>query len=415
MRPALLLAFAGVSILSACSKQEAAPDPVRAVRTVVVASQSAGGSFEYAGEVRARTESRLSFRVGGKMLKRSVDLGDTVKAGQVLAQLDPRDLRLGQDAARAGVEAVQASYDQTLADYKRYQELKERGFIGPAELERREMTLKTLRAQLEQAKAQADVQGNQTRYTTLVADANGVITGVDLEPGMVAAAGTPVLRLAHDGARDVVFSVPEDKVGLVKSLSSQPGRFTVKLWGSEAEPMPATIREISAAAEAASRTFLIKADIGNVPSSRVRLGQTATVLMELPQTSGVMKLPLSALREDGGKTVVWLVDRASMTVASREVKLGGADGNDAVVIGGLEPGQVVVTAGVHVLTAGQKVKFYADPSAPAAAASALPRGSVSAGAVSVGAATAGPAPSAAGGSAPASSTSAPAPTLGAGR
>ena len=377
MRHALLLGIAGLACLSGCSKLEAPPDPVRAVRTVVVASQNAGGTFEYAGEVKARTESRLSFRVGGKMLKRTADIGDTVKAGQVLAQLDPRDLRLGQDAARAGVQAVQASYDQTLADYKRYQELQDKGFIGPAELERREMTLKTLRAQLEQAKAQADVQGNQTRYTTLVADANGVVTGVDLEPGMVAAAGTPVLRLAHDGARDVVFSVPEDKVALVKSLSAQPGRFTVKLWGSEGEPLPATIREISAAAEAASRTFLIKADIGTALPGTVRLGQTATVFMALPQTAGVMKLPLSALREEKGKTAVWVVDRASMAVSSRDVKLGGADGNEAVVVAGLEPGQLVVTAGVHVLSAGQKVKFYVDPAskAPASVASAAPAAS----------------------------------------
>ena len=366
MRYALLFALAGITGLSACSKTETPPDPVRAVRTLTVAAQSAGGSYEYAGEVRARTESRLSFRVGGKMLRRAVDVGDSVKAGQVLAQLDPQDLRLGQDAARAAVAVAQAGYDQNAADFKRYKDLHDQGCIGAAELERRESAVKTALAQLEQAKAQSNVQGNQAAYTTLVADASGVVTGVDLEPGMVAAAGTPVLRLAHDGPRDVVFAVPEDKVAMVKALAAQPGRFKVRLWGATGEPLAATIREISAAADPVTRTFLVKADIGNAVVSGIRLGQTASVQAELPQTAGVTKLPLSALREEQGRSSVWLVDRQAMTVSSQVVQLAGADGNEAVISAGLAPGQIVVTAGVHVLNPGQKVKFYVDPAAPSA-------------------------------------------------
>lgn len=365
MRRALLIALIGAAVLGACSKTEPAPDPVRAVRTITLSPQTAGGAYEYAGEVKARTESRLSFRVGGKMLKRLVDLGDTVKAGQLLAQLDARDLRLGQDAARAAVAAARAGYEQSAADYRRYKDLADQGFIGPAELDRREMAMKTARAQLDQAGAQASVQGNQAGYASLVADASGVITGVDLEPGMVASAGTPVLRLAHDGPRDVVFSVPEDRVALVKALAAQPGRFSVRLWGATEAPLPATIREISAAADPVTRTFQVKADIGPAVPSGVRLGQTATVLMELPQTVGVARLPLSALREAQGRSAVWLVDRASMTVKSQDVTLVGADGNDAVITAGLAPGQIVVTAGVHVLSPGQKVKFYVDPGAAA--------------------------------------------------
>lgn len=365
MRKALLIALIGAAVLGACSKTEPAPDPVRAVRTITLSPQTAGGAYEYAGEVKARTESRLSFRVGGKMLKRLVDLGDTVKAGQLLAQLDARDLRLGQDAARAAVAAARAGYEQSAADYRRYKDLADQGFIGPAELDRREMAMKTSRAQLDQAGAQASVQGNQAGYASLVADASGVITGVDLEPGMVASAGTPVLRLAHDGPRDVVFSVPEDRVAVVKALAAQPGRFSVRLWGATDAPLPATIREISAAADPVTRTFQVKADIGPAVASGVRLGQTATVLMELPQTVGIARLPLSALREAQGRSAVWLVDRASMTVKSQDVTLAGADGNDAVITAGLAPGQIVVTAGVHVLSPGQKVKFYVDPGAAA--------------------------------------------------
>lgn len=374
MRHAALCTVLSITALAACSRPEAVPDPVRAVRTTTVAPQAAAGTYEYSGDVRARTESRLSFRVGGKMLKRLVDLGDTVNAGQLLAQLDPQDLRLGQESARAGVSSARASYDQNAADFKRYRDLHAQGFIGAAELERRESAVKTARAQLDQARAQANVQSNQAAYAALVADASGVITGVELEPGMVVAAGTPILRLAHDGPRDVVFAVPEDKVGLVKALGAQPGHFKVRLWGLGGEPLAATVREISAAADPVTRTFLIKCDIGNAVSTGVRLGQTATVLMELPQTVGITKLPLSALREEQGHSAVWLVDRASMTVKSQAVTVTGADGNDAVISAGLAPGQIVVTAGVHVLNPGQKVKFYVDPGPPSAAAASATAG-----------------------------------------
>jgi RND family efflux transporter MFP subunit len=360
---ALLVMATVVAGLVACSKPEPAPDPVRAVRTVTIVPQSAGGSYEYAGEVRARTESRLSFRVGGKIVDRSASLGDAVKPGQVLAQIDPQDLRLGQDSARAAMVAAQANLDQAAADFKRFRELRDQGFISSAELERRETTLKAAQAQADQARAQVGAQGNQAGYATLLADAGGVITGVEVEPGMVISAGTPVLKLAHNGPRDVVFAVPEDKVGLIKALAAQPGRFKVRLWGTPTEPLAAHVREISAAADPVTRTFLVKADLGD---AAVRLGQTASVSVDLPQTLGVTKLPLSALKEEQGKTIVWVVDRASMTVKSQPVQVAGADGNEAVIAAGLEPGQVVVTAGVHVLSPGQKVRFYGDPGDPGA-------------------------------------------------
>ena len=367
MKPLYALALASLATLSACSRPEPVAAPVRAVRTITVAPQTAGGVHEYAGEVRARTESRLGFRVGGKIVRRDADLGDSVKAGQLLAQLDPQDLKLGQEAAKAALSAAQVNLDQAAADFKRFKELRDQGFISSAELERRETAFKAAQAQLEQARAQSSVQGNQAAYASLLADAKGVITAVEAEPGMVVAAGSPVLRLAHDGPRDVVFAVPEDKVSLIKQLASVPGRFKVRLWGSPGEPLPASIREVSAAADPVTRTFLVKADVGR---AEVKLGQTATVLVELPKTDGVTKLPLSALKEDQGRTVVWLVDRQSMTVRAQPVQVAGADGNDAVITSGLQSGQVVVTAGVHVLNPGQPVKFYVDPGAPSASAAA---------------------------------------------
>ncbi len=349
--------------LGACSRPEAPVEPVRAVRTMTVTSDTVGGRFEYAAEVRARTESRLGFRVGGKIVRRSADLGDAVKAGQVLAQLDPQDLKLGQDAARAALASAQANHEQIAADFKRFKELRDQGFISAADLERRESGLTAARSQLDQARVQASVQRNQAGYAALLADASGVITGVEAEPGMVVAAGTPVLRLAHDGPRDIVFSVPEDKVGVIKALAARKGSFKVRLWGDTRNLLPVEVREIAAAADPASRTFLVKADLGRaLPRDAVRLGQTATVVAELPATAGVMKLPLSALKEDQGKTVVWIVDPTDMTVSTQAVSVRGADGNQAVLETGLTPGQLVVTAGVHVLSPGQKVKLYTEPS-----------------------------------------------------
>lgn len=367
MKPLHVLVLAGVTTLAACSKPEPAPPPVRAVRTVTVAPQSAGGVQEYAGEVRARTESRLGFRVGGKIVRRDADLGDIVKTGQLLAQLDPQDLKLGQEAALAALSAAQVNHDQAAADFRRFKELRDQGFISSAELERRETALKAAQAQLEQARAQSGVQGNQAAYASLLADAKGVVTAVEAEPGMVVAAGTPVLRLAHDGPRDVVFAVPEDKVGLIRQLAEAPGRFSVKLWGEEGNALPASIREISAAADAVTRTFLVKADVGK---AAVRLGQTATVRVEMPQIAGITKLPLTALKEEQGKSIVWVVDRQTMTVRAQPVQVAGADGNDAVITSGLQVGQVVVTAGVHVLNPGQVVKFYVEPGTPPAASAA---------------------------------------------
>ena len=356
--------------LLGCSRQQPAAEPVRAVRVITVASDSAGMSHEYAAEIRARTESRLGFRVGGKITRRQVDMGDTVKAGQVLAQLDPQDLKLAQDAARAALAAAQTNLDLASADYKRYKDLRDQGFISSAELERRDTALKSAQAQLEQARAQANVQGNQAAYSSLVADASGVITGVDAEPGMVVAAGSPVVRLAHDGPRDVVFSVPEDRLAQLRAAAEKAGGLKVRLWGSDAL-INASIREVAAAADTATRTFLVKADVGN---AAVKLGQTATVVADLPRVAGVVRLPLTAVTELQGKTSVWLVEKGkdggTLVVRPQPIQVAGADGNTVVVAGGLSPGQTVVTAGVHVLNPGQQVKIYVPPTGSAVASAA---------------------------------------------
>jgi RND family efflux transporter MFP subunit len=323
---------------------------------------------EFAGEVRARTESRLGFRVGGKIVKRQVESGQAVRAGQPLMELDASDYQLAQQAAVAGLSAAQVNRDQAQADLKRFNELYSQGFISSAELDRRKTAFDAAQAQYNQARAQASVQGNQARYSTLVADADGIVTGIEAEPGQVVQAGTPVLRLARNGPRDVVFAMPEDQVARVK-----PGdTVKVRLWANEAQALPATVREVAAAADALTRTYTVKAALSNEVTAMLKLGMSATVELS-GAAAGVptIKLPLTAVFESQQQPHVWVWDSQTSTVSAQAVNVAGAQGNDAVVVAGLKPGQVVVTAGTHVLQPGQKVKplnGQAMPDAPPASA-----------------------------------------------
>lgn len=353
--PILLAAAA----LVGCSRHEVAQEPVRAVRTLTVGQTDGPMTREYAADVRARTEARLSFRVAGKLTQRTVNLGDRVKAGQTLAQLDPSDLKLGWAAADAALNAAQVNYDQSAVDFKRYQELRAQGFISAAELDRREAGLKASRAQLDQAKAQAGVQGHQANYATLAADGAGVITEVDADAGTVVGAGTPIVKIAYDGPRDVVFSVPEDQLDVFRKLRGQANALTVTLWRGGA-PFHATVREVAGAADPTTRTFLVKAD---VPHDAAELGQSATVQAQVAAADGALRLPLAAVAEHAGKSIVWLVDKASMTVREQPITVARADGDNLVVASGLKAGDTVVTAGAHALSPQQKVTLWTPPAA----------------------------------------------------
>ena len=351
-------------LLQACSKPVPAEEPVRAVKVLTVGLDAMQSGAEYAGEVRSRVESRLGFRVSGKLLRRNVEMGQHVRAGELLAQLDPQDFKLAADGARAQLAAAATNRDLALADYKRYKDLREQNFISAAELERRDTALKAAQAQVDQAQAQLAGLGNQTGYANLVADVAGVVTSVDAEPGQVLAAGTPVLRIAQDGPRDVVFAVPEDKVGKLK-VGSQ---VLVQAW-AEQKSASAVVREVAASADAVTRTYTVK--VGLTGSENWPLGSTVTVAPKALDRSGpsVIKLPTSALQHDGEKAAVWVLEKATMTVRLQPIAITTADGNEVVVSRGLEPGMQVVSVGAHVLNPGQKVTIYQSKQAAAAAAS----------------------------------------------
>jgi RND family efflux transporter MFP subunit len=355
------------SVLSACSKPSPTEEPVRAVKVMTVGADAQHSIPEYSGEVRARVESMLGFRVAGKIIRRPVERGQRVRAGEVLAQLDPQDYKLSADAARAQLAAAATNRDLAAADFKRYKDLREQSFISSAELERRETTLKAAQAQFDQAQAQLSGQGNQLGYTTLVADVSGVVTAVDAEVGQVVAAGTPIVRIARDGARDVVFSVPEDKVQAVRVGSAAK----VQLWASQ-QTLQGTVREVAASADPVTRTYSIKLTMEG--KDVLPLGATVTVAAAAfaHGDKPAIKLPTSALLRDGNTSAVWLLDAASMTVKLQPVVIATADGNEVIISSGLAPGMQVVVAGVHVLQSGQKVMLYQAAQAARADASVAP-------------------------------------------
>ena len=374
----LCAAAAFVTTLVACSKTEAPKEPLRAVKVLTISGGALNVEGEYSAEVRSRVESRLGFRVAGKLVQRSAEQGQRVTAGQVLAQIDAQDYQLAAQAALAQVSAAQSQRDLAAADFKRFEALKAQNFISGAELERRDAALKAADAALNQAKAQAQAQTNQAGYARLMASHAGVITGVDAEVGQVVSAGQPVLRLAHDGPRDAVFAVSEQM-----AMALKLGQTMQATLASTGQALQGKVRELAASADPVTRTYAVKLALD--ASERLPLGATVNVLATglLGSQSAVIKLPTSALRQEGQGTVVWLLEEASMTVNTQAVQVGRVDGNEVVITSGLKPGQKVVSAGVHVLSPGQKVTVYgaavtgvapaAPASVPASAASTAQR------------------------------------------
>jgi RND family efflux transporter MFP subunit len=353
---------------TACSEQKPPPEPIKAVRVAQVVPSTGQAAAEFAAEIRARTETRLGFRIPGKIVSRPVNIGDRVKVGQTLAELDPQDVKLGHQAAEAALTAARANHAQAQVDFDRFQALSAQGFISAAELARKDTVLTSAKAALEQAAAQARSQGNQASYAVLKADASGVVIDIDAEPGQVVSPGAWVVRLANDGPRDAVFSVPEDQRETMRALLGQTNALQVRLWGDAKTTLNATLREVAAAADASTRTYLAKAvltpDTSADPAqTAVKLGQTAVVAVDVSKTSPHLQVPLSALVERQGKTMAWLLHEDTMTVDPVEVQVFNVDANGALIADGLQAGQFVVTAGTHVLTPGQHVKRYAAPSA----------------------------------------------------
>lgn len=343
---------AGV-ILSACSKPAEKTEDIRPVRVLQVSADKVDVLAEFPGEIRPRIESRLGFRVGGKIVARKVEIGSMVKRGQVLMQLDPQDLQLAQAQANAGLKAADSNLALAKAELARYQDLKDKNFVSQAVLDAKDTAYKAARASQEQAQAAYKNQSNQAGYTTLVADNDGVVTGIDAEVGQVVAAGNPVVRVAQLGEKEVVFGIPEDKVDTLRQIAD----VRVRVWAKPNEILVGKIREISPIADPVTRTYNAKVHIADAPAD-IKLGMTAYVTFVAKSPIALLRLPMTALFQDGGKNAVWVVEKG--VVKPVPVQLAGPSGNDLLIAGGLTPGQQVVTAGVNLLKAGQQVKILGE-------------------------------------------------------
>lgn len=344
-----------VVLLAACAKQAPPPPAPRAVIAQVVGAAPVQGANVYSGEVRARYENDLAFRVGGKVVERFVDVGATVKKGQPLARLDPQDAKLNVDAARSALAAAEADHTLARAEVERYRDLFAKKFVSQAVLDARETTFNTTKAKLEQARAQALVAANQSSYTTLAAEADGVITSVGLEPGQVVSPGQTVMRFARPDEKEVVINVPESRLGELRDAKL----IQVAVLAAPDKPAAGRIREIAPNADAATRTFAVRVSVLD-PDPTIRLGMTANVALGESRPEAVIRLPLSALTQVEARPAVWVVDPQTSRVNLRPIEVGAYREDGVTVTTGLKAGEVVVTAGVHKLLAGETVRVVSE-------------------------------------------------------
>ena len=340
-----------VALAVGCGSDEVAVETVRPV-LVTHPTSAADAQASFAGDIRAREESPLSFRVGGKIVERHVDVGDHVRRGELLATLDAADLQARARAARARLAAAEAELGRARADQARFAALAEDQLVSRSALDAQNAAATAAQGQVDAARAELEVAGNQSGYSELRATADGVIAARHVEAGEVVAAGQAVYTLAGDGTREVAFAVPEGRVDAIR-----PGQAVqVELWSDPERRWPGRVREIAPMADPASRTFAARAVV-EAPAGALELGQSARVHVDTNGDRESLSVPLSALQRVGEDAVaVFVVDPATSTLKLQPVQVG-AYGNERVpVTGGLDRQAWVVAAGGHLLREGQKVQ-----------------------------------------------------------
>lgn len=342
-------------VLSACGNGERTPSsarPVLVARAGAVSGHGQDNLTAYAGEIRAREETALSFRVGGKLVRRLVDVGDRVRSGDVLAEIDPGDLRLQVEALQAQSSAAEAQLARVRADHARIASLAKDQLVSRSALDQQTAALRAAEGDARAARAQLDLARNQAGYSQLRAPRDGAIASRQAEAGQVVAAGQAVFGLAADGGREVAFALPESNI-----RDFQVGQSVViELWSAAGVRIPGRIREIAPAADPQARTYAARATLDGAEVQRIDLGQSARVYIPAGGDVGAMRLPLSALhRGDGDRTIVWVVDPKAGKVRRVAVKTGPYAADGAAVLSGLKPADWVVMAGGHLLHEGQDV------------------------------------------------------------
>ncbi|WP_377296763.1 efflux RND transporter periplasmic adaptor subunit [Rhizobium sp. SGZ-381] len=358
---------ASLMVLVGCSeeKQAAAPE-ARPVKVVTVAEPDEGRLLQYSGAVKARREIALGFRVDGKITERLIDVGQRVKSGDVLARLDPVDYELSVRQAEAELASAEKQVDITRLALRRAEILQEKSVTSQSALEQSQLSHDQAVAARDAAVSALEQARNKVSYASLKAGVDGIVTAVSAEAGQVVAAGSSVVTVAADGAKEVEIAVPEVDISEFK-----PGKAVkASFWSNSGLSLTGTVREIAGSASSTSRTFAVRVSLPDDP--QLRLGMTATVTATTEGATPAYVLPLSALAKQDGKPVVWVFDQASGAVHVREVTVGGFSDDGVRVTGGIAKGDVVVAAGTQFMREDMKIRLYGQAPETAGEADAAP-------------------------------------------
>lgn len=354
----VIIACAAIALLQACqSGQDEDVAEVRPVRATVIEDRANGGSVSLTGTVQAQSEVNLSFRIGGRLVERLVDIGDNVVSGQLVARLDPQNEESSLQSARAQLVAAQARLFEARNNHTRMSDLVAEDAVSRASFDQAVAMLKTAEAQVESVQSQVTLAENRLSYTQIFSDVAGVVTDRGAESGEVVAAGRMIVQVARESARDAVFGVPAQ----IKDNAPANANITVVLTSDPTITAVGRVREISPRADPVTGTFAIRVGLTDAPAV-MRLGSTVTGQMKFDATIGI-EIPPSALTRSNGSTAVWVVDPDAMTVSMRNIVVQAQDPNSVQVGSGLSQGDLVVTAGVHALRPGQQVRLL-EPTNP---------------------------------------------------
>jgi RND family efflux transporter MFP subunit len=347
--------IAAVALIAAsitgCEKPIPPAAQARPVRTITVELPAEGETLSITGQVKAKDQVSLSFRLDGRMIERTVNVGDVVKAGQVVARLDPQNQENALRSAQANLAAAEAQLAEARLTFARKQQLVKDGWASQAQFDTAQQAFKTAEAQVDSARARMRTAQDEQSYTLLVADAPGVVTSKGAEPGEVVRAGQMIVEVARQGGLDAVFDVPEQ---LIRTGPRDP-LVEIVLTNDPQVRAAGRVREVAPEADASTRTFQVKVSIIDPPQA-MRLGATVTGRVKLSAPPG-LEVPATALTEANGRPAVWVVDPKSQTVSLRNVEIQRFDPASIVISQGLETGESVVTAGVQTLHPGQKVRI----------------------------------------------------------
>ncbi|KQV14143.1 hemolysin secretion protein D [Rhizobium sp. Root1203] len=355
----LALLGAAALAVSSCSDEKKAEtkEILRPVKVVEIAKADDTRALNYSGAVKARVEMNLGFRVAGKITERLVNIGDRVKPGDVIARIDPTDYQLAAKTAAANLTAAEKGVATADLANKRAQQLYDKSVTARSQMEQASLGYDQAVSTRDAAASSLDQARNQVNYAELKSDHTGIVTAISADAGTVVASGAPVATVALDGEKEVQIAVPENDIAEFK-----PGK-TVKagFWSDNKLVLDGKVREVSGSADAQSRTFAVRVSLPN--DDRVLLGMTATIEANVGNASAYVAVPLAALAETDGKTIVWVVDRDAATVHARDVTVEDFTGDGVHVSDGLKSGDLVVAAGTQFMTENLKVKLPGQQSA----------------------------------------------------